>query len=170
VRYLPKLLIIALVVILAGVVPATEAAAQPVARASIRFVPKWPQDYADSPCSKSNLNWWIKHVVEDPYSGAAFYQNQAFCALPIEMVCLAQQYNTAHNTNLPFYTNRTFYIRCQQAYRHIRALRHARPAHWSACDIVGWASIIAGPFLPVESLAAKGATVVFGAALKLRCG
>ncbi|MBV9415700.1 MAG: hypothetical protein JO363_12035 [Solirubrobacterales bacterium] len=167
-RYLPKLLIIALVVILAGVVPATAAAAPPVARGS-NYIPKWPQDYADAPCSKSNLNWWIKNVVESPYD-YSFYQNQAFCALPIEMVCLAQQYNTAHNTNVPFYTNRTFYIRCQQAYAHIRALRRARPAHWSACDIIGWASVIAGPFLPVESLAAKGAVVVFGAALKLRCG
>ena len=168
-RYLSRLLTIALVVVLAGIVPASAAAAQPVARGSIRFIPRWPQDYADSPCSKSSLNSWIK-AVEDPYSGQFFYQNQGFCALPTEMVCLAQQYNTAHNTNVPFYTNRTFYIRCQQAYRHIRALRHARPAHWSACDIIGWASIIAGPFLPVESLAAKGAVVVFGAALKLRCG
>ena len=170
-RYPSKLLIIALIVVLVGVVPATAAAAaaQPVAHGSIRFIPKWPQDYADSPCSKSNLNWWIKNVVEDPYN-YSFYQNQAFCALPIEMVCLAQQYNTAGNKNVPFYTNKTFYIRCQQAYRHIRALRRARPAHWSACDIIGWASIIAGPFLPVESLTAKGAVVVFGAALKLRCG
>lgn len=167
-RYLPKLLIIALVVILAGVVPATAAAAQPVAHGS-NYVPKWPKDYAGSPCSKSNLNWWIKNVAEDP-NNMSFYQNQAFCALPLSEVCLAQQYNTAHNTNLSFYTNETFYHRCRQAYAHIRALRRARPAHWSACDIIGWASIIAAPFVPVESLAAKAGVIVFGASLKLRCG
>jgi hypothetical protein len=173
VRYLRKPLIIAFVVILAGVVPATvvsatAAAAQPVAHGS-NYVPKWPQDYAGTPCSKSNLNWWIKNVAEDPYN-YSFYQNQAFCALPLSEVCLAQQYNTAHNQNVPFYTNETFYHRCKQAYAHIRALRRARPAHWSACDIIGWATIIAGPLFPVESLEAKAGVMVFGTALKLRCG
>lgn len=175
-RYLPKLLTIGLVVILVGVVPATAAAgipataaaAQPVAHGS-NYVPKWPKDYEGTPCSKSNLNWWIKNVAEDPYN-YSFYQNQAFCALPLSEVCLAQQYNTSHSTNVPFYTNKTFYHRCKQAYAHIRALRRARPAHWSACDIIGWASIIAAPFIPVESLAAKAGVIVFGASLKLRCG
>jgi hypothetical protein len=171
VRYVPKLLNIVLVVVLAAVVPGTAAAAaaQPVAHGAIRFIPKWPQDYAGTPCSKTNLNWWIKNVAEDP-DNYSFYQNAAFCALPLSEVCLAQQYNTAGNTNLPFYTNKTFYHRCRQSYAHIRALRRARPAHWSACDIVGWASIIAGPFIPVESLAAKAGVIVFGASLKLRCG
>jgi hypothetical protein len=63
-----------------------------------------------------------------------------------------------------------FYRRCKQADAHIRGLRRARPAHWSACDIIGWASIISGPFLPVESLVAKAGVIVFGSALKLRCG
>lgn len=167
-KYFLTLLRVGLAFILVGISPAVAVAARPVAhRAS--YIPKWPQDYADSPCSANNLNWWIKNVAEDPYN-YSFYQDQAFCALPISEACLAQQYNSAHNTHLPFFTNKTFYRRCQQADAHIRALRSARPAHWSACDIVGWASIISGPFIPVESLIAKTGVIVFGAALKLRCG
>lgn len=166
-KYFPTLLRIGLAIILVGIGPAA-AAGRPVARRA-SYIPKWPQDYADSPCSAKNLNWWIKNVAEDPYN-YTFYQDQAFCALPISEVCLAQQYNSAHNTHVPFYTNKTFYRRCQQAYAHIRALRRARPAHWSACDIIGWASIISGPFIPVESLIAKTGVIVVGAALKLRCG
>ncbi|MBV8989284.1 MAG: hypothetical protein JOY58_03960 [Solirubrobacterales bacterium] len=167
-KYRPKLLSVGLAITLLAIAPASLAATRPIAhRAS--YIPKWPQDYADSPCSAKNLNWWIKNVAEDPYN-YSFYSAQAFCALPLSEVCLAQQYNSAHNTHLPFYTNKTFYRRCQQAYAHIRALRRARPAHWSACDIIGWASIVAGPFIPAESLIVKTGVVVFGASLKLRCG
>jgi hypothetical protein len=138
-NHMAKLVRVALAVLLLGINPASVAAARSVVHPT-SYILKWPQVYADSPCSQKNLSWWIKNVAETPYK-YSFYSDQAFCALPLSEVSLAQQYNTSHNTHVAFYTNKTFYRRYQQqAYAHIRALRRARPAHWSACDIIGWAS------------------------------
>lgn len=125
---------------------------------------------SSSPCATHRDVAWLVKEAEYPVVTEIFYTDLSYCARPFAVACAAQQFNPQRDTNVPFYKNPHFYHRCRAAYALVRARSNPRHYSYGICGIISWASIIGGPWVPEATLAAKLGTVIFGVALKLKCG
>lgn len=123
-----------------------------------------------SPCGTHKAVAELVKDAEYPIVELNFYGNLSYCARPFAVACAAQQFNPRHDTNVPFYKNQYFYHRCETAYSIVRHRSNLRRYSLGICDVISWAAIIGGPWVPEATLAAKLGTVIFGASLNLTCG
>ncbi|MBV9168913.1 MAG: hypothetical protein JOZ81_02365 [Chloroflexi bacterium] len=82
-------------------------------------------------------------------------------------MCAAEQYNSRHNRNVPFYRNEIFYRSCEHAYRFLRSGYLQRSNRAFDCGAIGWAAVLISPFVPVESIGAKLLALAVGVSFKL---
>ena len=117
---------------------------------------------AKSPC---RFYQTVQALINDVSNVPADSLTLDECGVALAAVCVAEQYNKQHSTNVAFYRSQNFYRSCERAYLFLKS-GYLQRKIGNACGFVTWAFPIILPFAAPDFVVAKIIAVGVGLAPK----